>query len=85
MPQVFVSCLGLLRVRLGNFLQREIPAKCFFKCKLYFMQKIVLFGNVFTQVKTLFGSENTSRVQILLGPSISSRLRDCVTVRVTRM
>ena len=49
------------------------------------MWKIVLFSNVFTRMKTLFGSDNASQCEIRLGPSISSRLHDCVTPRVTHV
>ena len=58
-------------------------SQIFFSSKHYFVWNIVLFGNIFTHMKTLFGSDNTSQPEIWPGPLISSRLHDCVTPRVT--
>jgi len=57
----------------------------FFSSKHYFVQKSVLFSNVFTRVKMLFGSDNTSQPEIQLRPLISPRLCDCVMTCVTHV
>jgi len=49
------------------------------------MRKSVLFGNIFTCVKMLFGSDNASQPKIQLRPLISPRLRDCVMMHVTHV
>ena len=79
-----VATQKLWFVRSVTFYRRE-TSQNIFSSKHYFVRKIVLFGNVFTRMKTLFGSDNASQPKIRLGPLISPRLRDCVTARVTRV
>ena len=74
-----ISC-ALSRSRTAHFF---IPNNVW--TKYYLEWKNELFGNVITRVKCYLGPKNASQLQILLGPSISSRLYLVVTSHVTRV
>jgi len=69
----------------SNVFLMQDTSQMFFLSKHYFVQKSVLFGNVFTCMKTLFGSDNTSQPEIQLGPLILLRLHGCVMACVTHV
>jgi len=61
----------------GTSLYLEIPAKLISRRNIVWVGKKVLFGKIFTHVKSYFVWKNVSQVQMHLRPSISSRLHFC--------